>query len=380
MNFLRGASIGLLAAALTAGALWLVQGWAVRSGRGSGSDLIERRLAQASLSGKNVLLPAQVDEATLRWCLAEEIQTPPQIAILGSSHTLQLSSDDCQPYHLSNFSLSGGFMQDHLVTTEILDRRGKRPRVWVVMVDAWFFDYPMDFRQWRTRPRELAAMEQKLSDLQAPPLAPIFRDRVVDELRPRSQASLSLSPILSMADNFVRQHTHVIVPANVEDALGTVLTSDGAIKAAGNHRDIDVAEARAIALHQYSINRDRHRYGTYGKVDDQLWALFERWLTFLKGDGAQVVLVLSPYHPAIFGKMIAEPKNQLRAVEDRVRALAPAAGVRLVGSYDPAVVGVGEADFFDGDHLREDGLRKLLGTAVTDAARDAGLAPSPAAP
>ncbi|PTY04649.1 hypothetical protein DB347_18215 [Opitutaceae bacterium EW11] len=375
MTFFRGLLVAAAAAILTTAGLWWLQHWAIQSGQGTGSDLVERRLASASLSGQNVLLPAQVDEATLRWCLAEEIQAPPQIAMLGSSHTLQLSSADCKPYRLSNFSLSGGFMQDHLVTTEILDRRGKRPRVWVLMVDSWFFDYEMDFRQWRTRPHELAAMEAKLSELEQPPLAPIFRNRVADELRPRSQASLSLSPILSMADNFVRQHTHVIVPADVEDALGTVLTSDGAIKAAGNHSDISVAEARSIALHQYSVNRDRHRYGIYPKVDDQLWALFERWVQFLKADGAQVVLVLSPYHPAIYGKMTADPKSQLKAVETRVRRYAPAAGVRLVGSYDPNVVGVGEADFFDGDHLREEGLRTLLGTSLVDAAKDAGLAP-----
>jgi hypothetical protein len=373
MRFFHGVLVAAASAGLTALTVWGVGNWASRTHRVDGTYLIEQRLAAAHVEGKNVLLPAQVDEATLRWCIAEQLTTPPEIAVLGSSHTLQLSSEAARPFHVSNFSMSGGFLQDHMVTSGILDTRKKRPRVWAVLVDSWFFDLDIDFQQWRSRPHELASIETKLSDMALPPLPPLFRDRVAELLAPKFGAKLSLSPVTATLDSFVRQHTHVIVEASVQDALGTVLTDDGAIKAAGNHKDVDVNEARQIALRQFATNRDRHRYGTYSGINPQLWSLYQRWLQFLREDGAQVVIILTPYHPAIYGKIVADPKNQLLVVEDRVRTHAVAVGLPVVGSYDPAKVGMTEEDFFDGDHLREGSLFKLLGNTLSDAARTAGV-------
>lgn len=365
---------------MTAGGIWSLG--RIVSHRGPAKTAwLEERLAEAVAANKNTLLPAQLDEAALRWCTAERLTAPPQIAILGSSHSLQINSDFVSPFLVSNFSISGGSLADHLITTQILNARRLTPKICLILVDPWYFDRETDFLMWTARPQQLVAMETRLSELSTPPLPPLFRDRVAGLAKPKLQASYSLDPLLSEANQFIqRQFTHLVFTGRNE-ALGTVLLSDGSIQAAGHHRDIDLGEARALALRQFDSNRDRHRYGNFTAVDPVLWEIFERWIRALQADGSRVVLMLPPYHPAIYPGIIREGKNQLRTIEERIHTTATALQLRLIGSYDPKLIGVTDADFFDGDHLREDALARLLSDSLREVAKEAGLAdPPPAAP
>jgi hypothetical protein len=119
-------------------------------------------------------------------------------------------------------------------------------------------------------------------------------------------------------------------------------------------------QVRALALRQFAQFSDRHRYGNYGKIDENSWKLFASWINECRQQGRNVVLVIPPYHPAIYSTIVADQANQMKTVEARLHELAAQTGVRLLGSYDPQKAGVSADDFHDGDHLRETGLRKLL--------------------
>jgi hypothetical protein len=56
----------------------------------------------------------------------------------------------------------------------------------------------------------------------------------------------------------------------------------------------------------------------------------------------------------------------LTAIETRLWECAQRLAVPVVGSYDPAIVGVDERDFYDGDHLRESGLAHLFQDALPE--------------
>ena len=372
MRFLNGCLAGGLTAALTALAVW---GFGQRIAKPAHSEntWIEDRLAESIVDGQSVLFPAQVDEATLRWATAERLTKAPDVAVFGSSHGLQISSEFSAPYQLSNFCISGGSFPDHLVTTYILEQHKVRPRVWLIFVDPWHFNMDLDFLMWRARAHQLSAMEAQLADGDAN-FPKVFRERAADVSRPKLRNRYSLDPFVAAIDDFFRQNFESIVPAKSGDALGTVLQPDGSIQPAGNRREIDVAEAHALAVRQYAQNRDRHRYGSFSHVDEGLWKIFESWLKFAQSDGAEIVLILPPYHPAVYSRAVQDPKNHLREVEKRIRELVPhLQHVTLVGSYDPAAAGVSEVHFFDGDHLREDGLHLVLGNVLSEAAKRATM-------
>ena len=59
-------------------------------------------------------------------------------------------------------------------------------------------------------------------------------------------------------------------------------------------------------------------------------------------------------------RIVSAPNSQLGTIEARVRTLATELGSTVSGSYDPAVVGMPTGEFYDGDHLLEPGIQRLL--------------------
>ncbi len=169
-----------------------------------------------------------------------------------------------------------------------------------------------------------------------------------------------MDAVLKGLDDLFHHYWGSVSETSPTDPLGTALLSDGAIKLVGGHNEVGTAEARSLAIRQYSQNSDRHRYGTYSAVDEDLWEIFAAWIAFLHSE-AKVVLILSPYHPAIYPKMVSHPQNHLAAIEARVRALGAESNIPVIGSYNPENARVDETHFTDGDHLRESGLSRLLG-------------------
>lgn len=364
MRLSRACILVCCIAALVAGGIWSFD-WQAAKHPPEESFQLEARAATALVANHPIVFPSRVNESVLRWSLVERIETAPEIVLFGSSHGLQVASDNFGKHRFLNLSISGAMLADYLVSTEILTRREKRPVVWVVMVDAWLFNPDVDFQTWRARAMELRRMETTLSELSSPALYPLFRDRVDYYLSTRRKPEYSLDPLLRAFDRLARrQFDNVVVPDH--DFQATIMEPDGALQPSSDKQQITSDAVRSLALRQYSYSGDRHRYGNYSKVDEDLWKLFERWIQFLHRDNSRVVFVLSPYHPAIYPKILNHPQNQLRGIETRTHELARKLGIPVIGSYDPDAVGVTESDFYDGDHLRESGLTRLFDKALPE--------------
>jgi hypothetical protein len=379
MRFTPGLFWAGSSAALTAAVIWLASAQ-LQPRVQEQESWLEHSLAESVIKGRDILFPSQVDEAMLRWSIAERLEHPPQVALLASSHGLQISSSYTAPLSVMNFSISGGGFPDHMVTAEILRQRGKWPKVWAVFVDPWFFNAELDFLMWRPKSHVLTAAEDHLETLSGAGFPRTFRDRVISVAQPKLRSVLTIEPILAAADQFIGKQMSQVVESSPTDGLGTVLLADGSIQPIGGGRDLSPEEVRDLAIRQFSQNRDRHRYGTFGRVDESLWTIFAAWVKLLRNDQARVVFVLSPYHPAIYDRIIADPKNHLVEVEKRVRAFAEEGNIPVLGSYNPTTAAVGADQFLDGDHLTESGLRRVIGSTFQTLAGELGVASTKPAP
>jgi hypothetical protein len=321
--------------------------------------LLERRLAAAIAHGATVTLAGNVNEWMLRWNTAEELTAPPDVAIIGSSHSLSVGAEDLGPLSAMNYSVSGSALPDHLVTTEILTTRGLLPKHWVIFVDPWFFDADTDYGAWRLRSSDLLRIEERLGrSLPSPPR--LFAQRAAEAASPSPAARYNLEPILLDADAWLNERLLRVHVTDRTDLSAPVIRADGARRAVPDAQMTDPDAVRDLAVRQFVQKADRQRYGIYRRIDESLWNLFSAWLRSLRAGGAQVWLVLPPYHPAIHPRIKASPYSQLAAVESRVRTLARETGSTVSGSYDPAAAGIPAAEFYDGDHLLEPGIQHLL--------------------
>ncbi len=333
------------------------------------SFVMERKTAASIARGQAVILPSGLNEWMLRWKLASRLTKAPEVAVLGSSHSLGVTASLLGAEHTMNFSISGSSLADHLVTTSILEARAIRPKRWVVFVNAWWFDLGADYGAWYHRVDDLLRMEANLS-ARGPALEPVFSTN--ESVLARGQkGNYALEPLLLTIDGmFLEYLSKAQSPRAGHDGL--VITADGALAVSSDKVPLSLAAVAALTQRQFLERPDRHRYGTYGQVDENLWSYFERWVQACQQNGSEVWLVLSPYHPAIYPSIVQSTRNQLRTVEGRVRDFGRRTSTPVIGSYDPTRAQILAEWFYDGDHLREDGLRSLLAPF-----RSTGAAPLP---
>lgn len=348
------------AALLAAGAVAGLCQWVARPAIATRlSFVMERKTAALLAKREPVILAGRLNEWMLRWHLANRILETPEAAVLGSSHSLGVSGPLLGTERSMNFSISGSSMADYLLTTGILDTRDIRPKRWIVFVDPWLFDVTADFGAWYLWADELLRTEAELSARGPYPLYPFFSgNRYI--LGKRRTAAYSLEPLFHTFDGAIEESLLQAHRADGDTGGGQIMLADGSLAATADRQPPSAASVQKLALRQFLERPDRHRYGTYDRVDDSLWGYLERWMQRCREEGSEVWLVLSPYHPAIYPRITQSPRNQLQAVESRVREYSQRTGTPLLGSYDPTRAGMPAELFYDGDHLVEEGLRQLL--------------------
>ena len=90
---------------------------------------------------------------------------------------------------------------------------------------------------------------------------------------------------------------------------------------------------------------------------------FESFMDYAREQGTTVILVLSPWHPYLYGYLITEPElhKGFFQVENWLREYCAQNNVPLYGSYDPECIdGLEETDFFDGLHCAGTGIARFF--------------------
>ncbi len=324
---------------------------------------IEQKLAANIASGHYAMPPQTFNERALRWQTVADLKHSPDMVVIGSSHGLRVDGAMLNEPDLQNLSVTGGMMPDGWITTDLIARARLRPRIWVIFVEPWFFDIHADIGLWQQRGDDAVAFERQLATMTKPELPPVYGPRLKKKVLPSLFTPLTLSPVIDWFEKEIRSYRFDPNPPADGELHGLALRGDGSFFLTWEVSEPETGSTR-LALRQFAMDADRYRYGNYPVEDPVLWAYFTRWLLFCRAHGSEVWLILPPFHPAIYGKIVATPHNQLGTIEERTRALAAREGMKLIGSYNPAALGLGAGDFEDGDHLNDRGLTRLLAHAA----------------
>ena len=73
----------------------------------------------------------------------------------------------------------------------------------------------------------------------------------------------------------------------------------------------------------------------------------------------EVILLLSPYHPLAY-KKILEKKRIIVEVENRIRSIASASNIQVIGSYNPSKNKCTVEEFYDGAHPKDICMRRVM--------------------
>jgi hypothetical protein len=316
----------------------------------------EREIVTALSDGRRVTGLNNYDERGFQRELAMRDTTAPQTLVIGSSRSMTVSSAEIGAPRVRNAAVSGANFFDVVGIYELYAGRKRAPRSLVLGVDPWMFNANSGDTRWVSLEHEAAATLTRLG-LPAPNRLAIARARAK-----RAATLVSLDYFQQGVRELIRYRgipeSFLVATSDSNPAL--TRKPDGSIVYGEDIRHLSL-DGVARAAKAYAETSPIYQLGGFNRIDPADSVVFDRFVRAAQADGNDVTLLLAPYHPVVYDELRKNERYAMVAkAEQLVRNVGAAAGIRVCGSYDPAVVGLGPADFYDGMHARPAALGRML--------------------
>ena len=286
-----------------------------------------------------------------------------------------------------NMGVTGADVRDNMTSYYKMVSYGKTPKVLIWSVDPWVFygseaafDYRADadlYNEFLTKvlnvPTDYEEPDQvELWRALADPA--YFQGNVDYYFKNRGQTTVTDDDGNTIEFNPVEGDPY--------QQTTTIKRSDGSVLYDVAFRTQTADQIRSLAAEACMSFNSVHMEGFEELSDTQIQA-FDSFIKYAQSQGTTVILILSPWHPYLYGYLLTEPDMHkgFFQVENWVRQYAADNNIPLYGSYDPECVdGLVELDFFDGLHCSGSGIEKFFpGVPQTLQDLENGTLPDPLA-
>lgn len=322
----------------------------------------DREIVTALSRGQRVTGLENYDERGLQRQLAARDTTAPETLVIGSSRAMTISSAEIGTPGVRNAAVSGANFFDVLGIYELYARQKRIPRSLVLGVDPWMFNAHSGDTRWVSIEPEARAMLARLG-LAAPNRVAIARARAN-----RAAMLVSLDYFQQGVRDLVshRGIPESFLVATSDSNAALTRKPDGSIVYGEDQRHLSPDDAARAAM-AYAETSPIYQLGGFNRIDQRDSVVFDRFVRAARADGSDVILLMAPYHPIVYAVLRKDERYAMVAESEQlVRRVGAAAGVRVCGSYDPAVVGLGPADFYDGMHARPAALGRIFRACARD--------------
>ena len=337
-----------------------------RSGLFQGA-LAPRRIVDLMLEGYDVTNFEQMDERQVVQLYAQDVPEAPEAIGIGSSRVLQFNRENTGVDSFFNMGVTGADVRDNMTSYYKMVSYGKTPKVLIWSLDPWVFygsEAAFDSRADADLYNEfLTKVLNVPTDYEEPDKIELWR------------ALADPAYFHGNVDYYVKNHGQAIVtdddgnPIEFNPVEGdpydqptTIKRSDGSVLYDVAFRNQSADQIRTLAAEACMSFNSVHMEGFDEMSETQIQA-FDSFIKYAQSQGTTVILVLSPWHPYLYGYLLTEPDNHkgFFQVENWVRQYAADNNIPLYGSYDPECIeGLQETDFFDGLHCSGTGIERFF--------------------
>jgi hypothetical protein len=278
--------------------------------------------------------------------------------VIGSSHVQQISSVRNNSALKSlctsiiNLGVSGAGIEDHFAMAYFA-LEGGRPQKIILGVDPWTFVFGKDqrwsaYRDDYIRARALISGKRNNTDAKIN-----FKNNMA-----KLSNLINLEYTVRSARTALSELRRGLPAITAADQLDVEL--GGAISAQlrdGSHvyPAKTIAEARRI-----NVAVGGQSYMTNGLLNQRAAIIaYREFLLWIRNQGVEPILLMTPYHENVWKAPQSADTLAMRATEPIIADLARDLNVRLIGSYNPQVVGCSSDEFFDHMHPKANCLAKL---------------------
>ena len=337
-----------------------------RSGLFQGA-LAPRRIVDLMLQGYDVTNFEQMDERQVVQLFAQDVEQAPEAIGIGSSRVLQFNRENTGVDTFFNMGVTGADVRDNMTSYYKMVSYGKTPKVLIWSIDPWVFygsEAAFDARADADLYNEfLTKVLNVPTDYEEPDKVELwkaladpayFQGNVDYYIKNRGQATVTDDEGNTIEFNPVQGDPY--------DQTTTIKRSDGSVLYDVAFRTQTADQIRTLAAEACMSFNSVHMEGFDAMSDTQIQA-FTSFMNYAKDQGTTVILVLSPWHPYLYGYLLTEPElhKGFFEVENWLRQYCAQNNVPLYGSYDPACIeGLEETDFFDGLHCAGTGITRFF--------------------
>ncbi|MEA2063496.1 MAG: hypothetical protein U9P14_07360 [Gemmatimonadota bacterium] len=323
-------------------------------------DDYSKQVADLLLAGHYVEYSIPFDRRLMQKHLIEELTSPIDIVVFGSSRSDAFTSSLFPGKTVFNHSVNRGTLQDYISIYELYRRKNIKPSTIILGLDPWILNENNEISVWQSLAEEYKSISTHLG-LKASLKTHINNRRLLLE----NYYNL-VSPgyfqkcikVLFLGSAYLERPPPTPVDSVRFKKTGGWRPDGSYISIIKNSRTPE--EVRSAAI-EYANMKPVSFLGSFNRLDPETKESFETFMNYLQAEKIEVIFFLIPFHPVAYDILMKRKEYRIISeVEDYFRRLGQEKNIKVFGSYNPESAGVTGEDLIDGAHVRESGIRKIL--------------------
>jgi hypothetical protein len=312
-------------------------------------------IADKLLEHKNVTAAFNYDKRLVLTHYIGLLTRCPDAVVLGGSRTMLIDSTffPDSSIFLLNCGVNSSTLEDEMALYDLFVQRGWYPKKVVLGIDPYFFN-EKNPEKW------YGSVRDNYYDMCKRIGARVPKDNEFN-LKYGMYKDLFnpyyFQKALLFWINTGNKHTFEVTDKKYNEKV--TLLHDGTITYGRDEREWTQEKTDELARNY--ISDVVIYFKNFTRISPATAEKYEKFLAYLKSKNVEVFVLYEPYHPICYQKYSTDPQYKtVVATEDYCRNSALQNGATFYGSLNPTALGLRNTDFFDGDHLRKESLKKVL--------------------
>lgn len=317
----------------------------------------EQKLVDILVSGKNAANVENMEDRRFLQLYSKARIQPVDTLVLGSSRTMQITPAVTGDENTLAASVTGSDLRDMINSYFLFENEGFTPHTVVLSPEMWYLSEGNFDDRAHTEGYNRFCKQVGLEPFRT-------ESARMNQIKNFFSFSYFQSSIKYLVKNKLKKPLPIAIDGRWADT--PVKRVDGTYGYESAFREMPQAKVDQSAADKQIVDNISNRFtGISMGLYDQL----DAFVAYLQQKGITVRLLLSPLHPDYYHFMESQPDTYEQAFETErlYRNLAEKYGIRLYGSFNPDVLGLTNADFYDAIHPKEEALMRYYNLQVDDA-------------
>ena len=308
-------------------------------------------LVEALSNGEMISGPVNINSRLLKSQWIENLPECPEVLVMGSSRTLNLSHVAFPRKTFFNASVTNCTFQDMYAFLNLFEKNHEKlPQTVIVCPDQWLFGNSFTEKRWLINRDDFVEMTNKIGEinLSSFPSKWNLEKEWIKEL-------FSVRYFLRSVNYHGKVEKFNI--CHSVDSSKMMFLPDGSRHLPDQLIHIPENELLQHAENYFYSSKDEQ----FKNLDPIQCQLFERMILYLKERNCELVLFIPPYHPETFNLLKQSPETVgVFMANQFVMDFAEEYQINVIGDTNPKNLNLLSEDFYDAVHLKQEPLINLF--------------------